>query len=654
MPADQSAAHAGASKLAQLLGEVLIHHAPWTSQVAEETRRRVTGEWLDKLEEHSTGFIAPLVDRILAETDPPEEIKNLLEHVARPTAELGSFAQQFFVYGVLFNLASSVLAPFSQAMANAAWAAVEDRPLSAADLATMVVRGLDFGQIQVPLEGGGAASDIKAKTGVAPGQKTSISARISEEVGYTGVNVDRFNSLIGVTGMAPDMTTLFEMVRRGIISEADLAAGIKQGDIKDEWAPYVSMMRYVTVSPDELVAAALRGIDPEHPASVGVGISGGGGTGPGSASYENAKKWAHAVGLEPDDWIGNNPDWFDMKFSTAGRPPGPVELAHAALRGFIPWNGTGAAETTFEQGIAESDVKSKWTPILRKLSEYYPPPGEVRSLLMHGGITTEQAEALWQADGISPEIAKAYAHLAEVEQITQDKALAKGDILTLVQEQLLDDQEATTALAQIGYTGANAATLVKLAHWRYNYEALRASVRTVGRYYETWKIDATGATKALVALGLGHDQATNLVKQLTVQRDATSPLPTSSAIASAFNYGVIHQDVAQSMLQDLGYSPWNAWLILSTRKHGPLPGEPTEGAPPRQPDERQIQVSAYNTAVAAADSQYQSAVTLAKQEYLELKPPQTANYDSAVKLAASERDAAIQAAAKQNPQGVPQ
>lgn len=653
MPPDPSTAHGTASKFAQLLGEVLIQHAPWTSQIAEETKRRVTGEWLDKLEEHSSTIIAPLIDRVLAETDPPDEIKTLFEHAARPTAELGSFVQQFFLYGVMFNLAGSILGPFSQKVANSTWNEVPDRPLSPADLATMVVRGMDIGQTQVPISGGSAAGDVAAKTGVPTGQKVTVPFDVGEEASYSGINTDRFNTLIGITGVAPDLTTLYEMVRRGVISEADLVSGIKQGDIKDEWAPFVSMMRYVTVSPTDLVRAAIQGIDPENAAPPSIGVGGGGGTGPGSASYENAKKWAHAVGLEPNDWVGGNPDWFDMMVSVGGRPPGPVELGHAALRGFIPWAGTGAAATTFEQGIAESDVKTKWTPILEKLAQYYPPPGEVRTLLMRGGITIDQATALWEADGISPEIAKAYAHIAEVEQITQDKALAKGDILTLVQEQLLTDDEAKTALAQIGYTGSNADTLVKLAHWRYNYEALRASVRTVGRYYETWKMSSADATKALIALGLGTDQAENLVKQLTVQRNATSPLPSASSIASAYNYGVIPQDVAQSMLQDLGYSPWNAWMILSTRKHGPLPGEPTTGAPSGQPTDIDIQRGEYNTAVADAERQYNNAVALAKQQYLGQTPPQTANYDSAVKLASNEKAAAIEAAAEQFPEGVP-
>ena len=599
-PDPRHLAHQSASKLSQLLADTIMHHAPWTAEVNEETRRRVTDAWLERLEQHATKVVGPLIDHVTADVATPEPIASLLQHAHTPSAQFGSTIQQFFVYGVMFSLASTLMQPLTQSTGNDIWAAHPDRPLSPPDLATMVVRGIGKGDssgVEVPEW----ATEMAKQSGLAP---------------------ELFASIVGTAGMAPDMTVLFEMIRRGVITKEQLTRGIKQGDIKDEWIPYVEKMRYVTVSPTDMVRAAVQNQLP----------------------YDEAAHWAHAVGLEPVDWVGGNPDWFKILYDIAGRPPGPSEAGRMALRGIIPVEGAGPAETTFQQAIAESDVKTKWTDALWQLMQYVPPPGEVRTLLLHGGIDHATAVDIWKKDGIPEAIAEAYAHVTSLEQITQDKALAKGDIETMLQEQLITDEQAKTYLARIGYEGANAQFIINMAHFRYELEALRTAVRTVGRYYTTWKLDAAGASKAFQSLGLTVDQATNLVDRLEVERQATSPLPTASQISGAHYYGVVPTEVAMSMLQDLGYSPWRAWFILSTRMHSPLPHEPAEGRPAGQPSSVSFAQQAYDTSVGDAKMLLDGQIALAKTQYLDITPPNRSGYDQAVATARSAYDQTVAAA----------
>jgi hypothetical protein len=264
-------------------------------------------------------------------------------------------------------------------------------------------------------------------------------------------------------------------------------------------------------------------------------------------------------------------------YHTAGRPPGPVEMGHAALRGFMPWSGTGPDVLSFEQGVRESDIKDKWIPILQKLAQYYPPPGEVRQLLLHGGIDEATALKLWADDGIPDDIAKAYLHLAQIEQVTQDKALAKGDILTLVQEQAIDDEQALSLLEQIGYSGHNADFVLEMAHARFELDALRSVVRRVASLYTSKKITTAQAQEALKGLGMPSAQIDSLLKTLENQRAAEVLTPSAAQIASGYYYGIIPQDAAQGLLEALGYSPWNAWFVLSVRMHAAQPNQPAVG-----------------------------------------------------------------------------
>ena len=536
-PPPKENAHGAASIIGQLLGEVIVHHAPWTSEISETTRRRIADDWLENLEQHTTGLIGPLVDQMLAVTDPPPEVRKLLTAAQDPSAQFGSLLQQFFVYGLMFQLAGTMLAPFTQQVQNDVWSAHPDRPLSPPDLATAVVRGIGHGD----------------SSGV------TIPDWATKQAAESGMSAEDFATFVGTTGMAPALQLLFEMVRRDINPEGELNAGgitlvsgIQQGDIKDEWIEAVSKLRYVQPSPTDFVRAAIQAQMP----------------------YDEAATWATKVGLEPPAYLNDNPDWFKLLFDTAGRPPGPVEMAHAALRGLTSWTGTGPDSVSFAQAIAESDIKTKYTPLLQALATYYPPPGEVRTLLLHGGIDKEQAIAYWQADGIPAELAKAYAYLAETEQITQDKALAKGDILTLVQEQAISDSDARTMLEQIGYTGENATHLIEMAHFRYELEALRNSVRTVARLYTTRKVNATQAKAALESIGLPAIQVGSLMDTLTVQRDNIVLEPTAAQIAGALFYGVIDQAEATAMLIELGYSDYGAYIVLSDRMHTALPNRP--------------------------------------------------------------------------------
>ena len=535
-PTDDELEHTG-GLLSKVLAETILRVHPHVAKFTETTKDEFRHQFLEGLEQHTAEVAGPLLDSVLASTMVPSELAGLIAELRLPTEQFTAIISQFFIFGLMFTLGQALLAPFVQQVQNDVWSAHPDRPLAPPDIATAVVRGIGFGDTE----------------------GTQVAQWALDEAAKSGLNPEVFKTMVGVTGMAPALQLLFEMIRRGVITEGELnaggttlIAGIQQSDIKDEWIESVSKLRYVLPTPADFVRAAVQA----------------------QMDYATAKEWAIKVGLEPAGWLDANPDWFDLLYHTAGRPPGPVELAHLANRGLIPWSGTGPEVLSFEQGIRESDIKDKWIPKLEELAVYWPPSGEVRTLLLHGGITEDQALAYWKANGVPDALAKGYLHLAQIEQITQDKALAKGDILELLQEQAIDDNDAATMLAEIGYSGANAEHLIAMAHFRYELQILRRTVAKVATLYTTRKINATQAKEGLNGLGMPESQITHLMGVLTDQRDATVLISTPSQVESGFHYGIIDQPTALSMLEGMGYDPWSAWFALSVRQHGSLPGEP--------------------------------------------------------------------------------
>ena len=530
-------------KLSQLLADTILQAAPHVQKHVQDARAEANHDFLEGMEQHVADLVGPMLTSVTDVSHPPPELIALLTELGVPTEQFTGIISQFFVFGVMFTLAQAMLAPFVQQVNNDVWSAHPDRPLPPPDIATAVVRGIGLGD----------------SAGV------TMPAWAATEAAKSGIGAEAFATMVGVTGMAPALQLLFEMVRRGIIDEGALGAGgttlvsgIQQGDIKDEWIEAVSKLRYVQPSPTDFVRAAVQA----------------------QMDYAEAKGWATKVGLEPAAYLDANPDWFDLLYHSAGRPPGPMELGHLANRGLIDWSGTGVEATTFEQGIRESDIKDKWIPTLEKLMVYYPANADIRMLLLHGGITESDALAFWKANGVPDALAKGYLHLAQIEQVTQDKALAKGDIETLIQENAISDADALTMLGEIGYSGRNAEFILSMAHFRYELMAFRTSIRTISTLYTSRKATATQAQEAFTSLGMPEAQVTALLATLTHQREAETVIPTASQIASALYYGIIDQATAMERLEALAYSPADAYLVLSVRMHGPLANPPAGYVPP--------------------------------------------------------------------------
>jgi hypothetical protein len=151
--------------------------------------------------------------------------------------------------------------------------ALQEVPLSPADLADMVVRGI-----------------------VTEGEGRTVAAE-------SGVNAQDFGRLILDTGEPLGLQQMLEAFRRGFIDEAKLVHGIRTSRIRDEWIPTALKLRYTPMS----VADAVNAVVQNHiPASRGEQI-------------------AQLNGLEPGQ--------FGILQETAGEPLSRTEMNDLYNRG---------------------------------------------------------------------------------------------------------------------------------------------------------------------------------------------------------------------------------------------------------------------------------------------------------------------------------
>ena len=449
--------------------------------------------------------------------------------------------------GMIIACISETGKVFFQPLLNSLWSSRPRMPMSPADVANAVVQGY------MTLEEG------------------------ETEAAYSGLDTKPFRTMVEVTGMPPSPQDLFQMFRRDIIPEGKSPAdfpsvytGLAEGHTKDTWIKYFQKLAYVWPSPVDFVNAAVREQLP----------------------YDTAARWAAATGLDLNIAITSPPptaslgetsggaptgaegpqpgSFFDLLFDVAGRPPGPEEMARMAHRGIIPWTGTGPKATTFQQSIAESDLKTKWTDALKALSTYIPTNGEITNWVRHGFVSKADALPMYEANAVTPAVANLMMESALVDQLAEDRQLTKGEVTTMYQNQLIDHGEAVAALNAIGYHSTQAAEILALADFRREAAAYSRVIQVIGRQVVMGKITLNNASQTLAQMGVPAQTITILTNDWKLAKQAEVPAVSAATIASAAYYGIETPDQALADIMALGYTEYDAWRLLSVRMHGPV------------------------------------------------------------------------------------
>lgn len=424
----------------------------------------------------------------------------------------GSVARQFLVWNVLAATSSNLLGPFLTALANKANADNPVVPLPAPDLAALVVREL---------------ADLEWAQG---------------EAAKSGVGQDDFAKMIEAAGVGPSVIDLLALFNRGLIDTAKLDQGLARAGIDGEWFEVVKLLGVQPPTAQEVMNALLQG----------------------QISRDEAQqRWAQA---------GGDPTWFQSAFDSEGSAPTPDELSVMANRGIIPWDGAGPDIVSFHQGFLEGPWRDKWETPYRGLAVYVPPPRTITTLVSGGFLSDADALAAFKATGMSETMASAYLASAHGDTTVATKNLAVSEITTLYADQAIDHATATSMLGALGYSVEDAAFILTIQDLQRERKFLEAAISKIQSLYISYKIDSNDLLSGLSALDVPNAQITSLKQIWDLEREANTKQLTASEITAAVYYEVITPDVAMTKLGQIGYQPFDAYVLISNRIHGPLPG----------------------------------------------------------------------------------
>lgn len=231
---------------------------------------------------------------------------------------------------------ADAISPITRELANEAWSRYLSMPVSTVEAASVVASG-----------------ERSREWGLG-------------EAAKNGLDAERFDALVDMLDTAPDLATLFDLLHRGFITEADFREGARKQYIEEKWVDALVRLSAKVLSPAEAANAWQQGYMDEAEAEAEAALSG-----------VNARRSL-------------------VQRELAGLPPGP-ETALAMLRRAI------ITEAEFAQMIREGNTKSKYIDEYLVLRSQVTSATTAAGLWLRGHLTETEAKAIGQLTGYGPE-----------------------------------------------------------------------------------------------------------------------------------------------------------------------------------------------------------------------------------------------------------
>ena len=375
----------------------------------------------------------------------------------------------------------------------------------------------------------------------------------------SGVSADTFATLVHLSGDAPGPQQLAEALRRGAIpadgSGADSIAftqGIAEGRLADKWAPVIRELSLDWPTPVAALSAQLKGA-----------FSGD----EGKAMYEK---------------LGGDPQFYDWLLFGEGSAPTPVEAADMARRGIIPKDGTGPDAVTYEQAFLEGPWRNKWADAFWEASQFIPTAREVITLLKDGAVDKDTAAQWMKRAGADDATTAAFIAEADTELLSNYKGLTTSAVLNMYYQRLISVDDATSILESLHVSPQAVPLMLAYADLQRAIAQQNSAISRVGALYAARKITAQTAKQSLVTLQVPPDALNDIMATWQLENSINVKLLTPTQIVDAWEYNVMSEGEALTELGNIGYTPYDAWVLLSLKAKAPLDGKPSPGPAPPQ------------------------------------------------------------------------
>jgi hypothetical protein len=340
--------------------------------------------------------------------------------------------------------------------------------------------------------------------------------------GATEVDIDR---LIQLAGEPLGAQALAEAYRRRFIDRARFERGIVQGPLRKEWFDVLEQLSISRMSTIDAADAVNQG----------------------HMLLEQAKDIALANGLDAND--------FQTLIEIAGAPPGVDFITEALNRGFID-------ETTFNAAFLESRIKNKYVHLYSEMRFRLIPQETVRLAYRHRVYPHDKALDTLLKHGFTQEDATALLALEDVRQDGGAKELTRVQIIDLYEVRAVGRDAALGMLVHLGFSDANANTLLDLADLKRIQRFVDAAITRVRAAFLAGRIDEATASASLDQFGVPNEQRDELLALWDIDRTTITKTLTPAQVRQAVKKNLMAEPEALARLRADGYDARDAELFL--------------------------------------------------------------------------------------------
>jgi hypothetical protein len=375
----------------------------------------------------------------------------------------------------------------------------------------------------------------------------------------SGVDTGAFRTMVQLAADAPSPTELATALRRGVIPEDSgspdkpgFVQGIEQGRLGNKWTDMIKALAQEWPTPTDALEARLVG-------QVSTTES--------KALYER---------------FGGDPKFYQLLLDTRGEAPTPLELGVLLNRGVIDHHGLGPDKTSFDQGFHEGRWRNKWLPVYDALRQFRSPESTITLFLSHGVITDEEAADEFSKLGMDEATIKRYMDEAHLEAFSEYRGITASAILQAYHDQILTRPQALQILTALHVDERAANILLELQDINRAFEAVQNALSRIRTLYAGRKITQQTAKDSLIKLGIEPTQVDPIVKSWQIENSVSVKVLTQAEITDAFKLGFLDEAEALTELENIGYTPFDAWILLSLKEKALVSGRPAKGPAPPQ------------------------------------------------------------------------
>ena len=334
-----------------------------------------------------------------------------------------------------------------------------------------------------------------------------------------------FDVMINNTGEPPGPEQLLEAHRRGFIDTARLEKGILQSRIRNEWLDVMENLAFTPMSTADAVNAVIQ----NH------------------LTQSQGEAIASQNGLEAGA--------FATLVDTAGAPLSRTEMEELYNRGEV-------TQAQVYQALDESRLKPKYNDLAFQLHTRLLQPSELSDMVLWGALSHADAAIEAAKLGYDAKSATALIDSAINKKLESDRTTVVSALEILYEDNAISQADATEQMVRLGFSTEEVSFKLQAAELKRHTKLINTGLNAIRSKYIGHHIDKNGASSAIDAMGIPHQQRDAMLQLWTIEQSANVAQLTEAQIIKALKNNVITQDDAMQRLLDKGYQPVDATILI--------------------------------------------------------------------------------------------